>query len=222
MIVVEEGKGYGEIYTSSFVRNESGQIVVQDNGLPVVNTNSEYYAGNYNPKWSGGIANTFQYKSFSLSVLIDGKKGGTVISGTEALLASKGAADLTLANRETKFVIPNSVMQDGSKNTTEISAEDYWTYVAGANAVGELFINDATNFRLREVNLSYTFSSQLLRKTFIKGATISFIGRNLFFIKNNAYGFDPETGIGTGNNQGLEYTPVPSTRSYGIYVKINF
>jgi len=138
------------------------------------------------------------------------------------LLASKGALDLTLANRETKFVIPNSVMQDGSKNATEISAEEYWTYVAGANPVGELFINDATNFRLREVNLSYTFSSQLLNKTFIKGAIISLIGRNLFFIKNNAYGSDPETGIGTGNNQGLEYTPVPSTRSYGVYVKINF
>ena len=54
-IVVEEGKSYGEIYTSSLQRNSSGQMVVGDNGLPLVITDPNYYAGNYNPKWTGGI-----------------------------------------------------------------------------------------------------------------------------------------------------------------------
>ena len=221
-IVVEEGKSYGEIYTSSLQRNSSGQIVVGDNGLPLVVTDPNYYAGNYNPKWTGGVTNTFQYKSWSLSVLIDGKKGGVTISGTQALLAAEGASKQTLANRETGFIVPNSVKQDGSKNDITIKAEDYWTNVGGANPVGELFVNDATNFRVREINLSYSFPQQLLGNSFIKGATISLVGRNLFFLKNSAYGFDPESGIGTGNNQGLEYTPVPTTRSYGVYIKFNF
>ena len=168
------------------------------------------------------LSNTFQYKSWSLSVLIDGKKGGVVISGTQALLAAEGASEQTLANRETGFIVPNSVKQDGSKNDITIKAEDYWTHVGGANPVGELFINDATNFRVREIDLSYSFPQKLLGNLFIKGASVSLVGRNLFFLKNNAYGFDPESGIGTGNNQGLEYTPVPTTRSYGVYIKFNF
>jgi len=221
-IVVEEGKSYGEIYTSSLQRNSSGQVVVGDNGLPLAITDPNYYAGNYNPKWTGGIANTFQYKSWSLSVLIDGKKGGVVISGTQALLAAEGASKQTLANRETAFIIPNSVKQDGSKNDIMIKAEDYWTHVGGANPVGELFINDATNFRVRELNLTYSLPQKLFGNSFVKGASLSLVGRNLFFLKNSAYGFDPESGIGTGNNQGLEYTPVPTTRSYGAYLKFNF
>jgi hypothetical protein len=59
-------------------------------------------------------------------------------------------------------------------------------------------------------------------ESFFKGASVSLVGRNLFFLKNDAYGFDPESALGTGNNQGLEYTSVPATRSYGVYLKFNF
>ncbi|MEO8109054.1 MAG: SusC/RagA family TonB-linked outer membrane protein [Ginsengibacter sp.] len=222
VIVAEEGKSYGGIYTTSFQRNTTGQILVDAMGLPLVEGDqSKYYAGNYNPDWTAGIMNTFQYKNWSLSVLIDERKGGIVISGTEALLASKGVSQLTVANRETGFVIPNSVNADGSKNTTPVTAQDYWSWVGSSNLVGEAFINSATNIRLREASLSYNFS-KILGNGFVKGASVSLLGRNLFFLKNDAYGFDPESALGTGNNQGLEYTSVPSTRSYGVYLKFNF
>ena len=223
VIVAEEGKSYGGIYTTSFQRNASGQIVVDADGKPLVEGDqTKYYAGNYNPDWTGGITNTFQYKNWALSFLIDERKGGIVISGTQALLASKGVSELTVANRETGFVIPNSVLEDGSKNVKAITAQDYWSWVGGSNLVGEAFINSATNIRLREASLSYNFPSAMFGNSFVKGATISFVGRNLFFLKNNAYGFDPESALGTGNNQGLEYTSVPGTRNYGVYLKLNF
>ena len=113
------------------------------------------------------------------------------------------------------------VKEDGTKNNTPITAETYWKWVGADNIVGELFTYDATNIRLREVNLTYNIGT-LLKHSFIKGASLSLVGRNLFFLKNNAYGFDPESALGTGNNQGLEYASVPSTRSYGFYVKLNF
>ena len=100
-------------------------------------------------------------------------------------------------------------------------AQDYWSLVT-SNSIGELFAYSATNIRLREANLSYTFPSAKLANKFIKGAQVSLIGRNLFFFKNNAEGIDPETALGTGNNQGIEYASLPSTRSYGIYIKFNF
>lgn len=221
-IIVREGGKYGEIYTSSLQRNDQGQIIVRnDDGLPVVETAQTHFVGNYNPDWTGGITNTFQYKNWALSFLVDMRKGGVIISGTHALMAAKGTAEQTLAGRETKFVIPNSVREDGGKNETAVSAQDYWMWVTG-NSVGELFTYDATNARLREASISYSLPSSLLGKSFIKGASLSLIGRNLFFLKNNADGIDPESSLGTGNNQGIEYSSIPTTRSYGLYLKLNF
>lgn len=224
MIVAEEGKAYGGIYTSSLVRNDKGQVVVDDaTGLPLVETDvTKHYAGNYNPSWTGGVVNSFQYKNWAFSVQVDMRKGGVLVSGTQALLAANGSSQLTLPNREGGFVVPNSVTQSGGANSKQVSVQDYWTAVAGANPVGELFTYDATNIRLREASLSYSVPTRWLDGKFFKGASLSLVGRNLFFLKNNAYGFDPESAIGTGNNQGLEYTSVPSTRNYGLYLKLNF
>jgi TonB-linked SusC/RagA family outer membrane protein len=220
-IVAEEGKAYGGIYTTSFMRSAGGAIIVDSTGMPEVQGDqTKHYAGNYNPDWTAGITNTFQYKNWGFSFLIDMRKGGIVISGTQALMASQGVTRNTLAGREGGFVVPNSVTESGGKNTVAISAQDYWQWVGSQNLVGEAFVNSATNIRLRQASLSYTLP--LSGRSAVKGATFSLIGRNLFFLKNDAVGFDPESALGTGNNQGLEYTPVPSTRSYGLYVKLNF
>jgi TonB-linked SusC/RagA family outer membrane protein len=222
-IVAEEGKAYGGIYTTSFQRNAGGQIIVDANGMPLVQGDqSKYYAGNYNPDWTAGISNSFQFRNWMLSFLIDERKGGIVISGTQALMASQGTSQITVADRETGFVVPNSVMQDGSKNTIMVSPQNYWMSVGKNNLVGEAFVNSATNIRLREASLTYALDPKLLTKSFFKGASLSLVGRNLFFLKNDAVGFDPESALGTGNNQGLEYASLPSTRSYGLYLKFNF
>jgi len=221
VIVAEEGKGYGELYTRGFVRNTSGQIIVGNNGLPLL-TDMSFHAGNYNPKWTAGISNALDYGPLRLAFLIDMRKGGTVLSHTQALMAAAGVAERTLANRESTFVIPNSVREDGSPNTLGVTPEAYWTHVGGSDPVGEAFLYQGTNARLRELSLGYTLPPALLSESFIKQATLSLVGRNLFFLYNAADGFDPESALGTGNNQGIEYTPMPSTRSYGLHLKIDF
>jgi len=220
-IIVEEGKGFGEIYTKSQKRNAGGQIVVSDDGLPIVESAQDYYVGNYNPDWTGGITNSFQFRAWTFSFLVDIRKGGVVISGTQHLLASKGASDKTAINRETGFVIPNSVTEDGAKNTTAVTSQDYWIHVTGSQ-IGELFAYDATNVRVREAAISYAIPARLLGSSVVKGASLSLIGRNLFFLKNNSDGLDPESSLGTGNNQGIEYSSIPTTRSLGVYLKLNF
>ena len=220
-IQVVEGGKYGELFTASMERNASGQIIVGPEGLPLINTNQEYDVGNYNPDWTGGITNTFSYKSFSLSFLIDVRTGGTILSGTQLLLASKGVSERTAANRETGFIIPNSVTESGGKNEVAVNSEKYWTHIT-QNSVGELFAYTASNSRLREASLSYAIPASRLGNSFFKGASISLIGRNLFFITNKADSFDPESSLGTGNNQGVEYAAIPTTRSLGLYLKVNF
>ena len=220
-IVAAQGQAYGGIYTTSFMRDATGHVIVDSTGLPEVQGDqTKHYAGNYNPDWTAGITNTFQYRNWGFSFLIDMRKGGIVISGTQALMASQGVTKNTLAGRDNGFVVANSVTAGGAKNTVAVSAQDYWQWVGSENLVGEAFVNSATNIRLRQATLSYTLP--LSGRSAVKGATFSLVGRNLFFLKNDAVGFDPESALGTGNNQGLEYTPVPSTRSYGLYLKLNF
>lgn len=220
-IKVVEGGKYGELFVRGFVRNDAGEIVVQDNGLPVVDTEQGTYVGNYNPDWTGGIANTLRYKAFAFSFLIDIRKGGTVVSGTQYLMASKGTAAFTAENREAGFVIPNSVTEGGGKNNVPVTAEQYWTHLTSGFII-EPFVYDATNVRMREASLSYAIPSKKLENSIVKGASLSLVGRNLFFIVNKADGFDPESSLGTGNNQGIEYASLPSTRSLGVYLKLNF
>lgn len=220
-IKVIEGGKYGELYTRGFVRDNAGQIVVQDNGLPVVAESQDHYVGNYNPDWTAGITNSFQYKSFTLSFLIDFRKGGTVISGTQYLMATQGTAAFTADNRETDFIIPNSVTESGQKNNVGINSETYWRHIT-SGLITEPFAYDATNIRVREASLTYAFPSRIIGRSVIKGASIALVGRNLFFITNKADGFDPESSLGTGNNQGIEYASIPSTRSLGLYLKLNF
>lgn len=220
-IVVEEGRKYGELYTSSLQHDNNGNVVVDATGKPLLITDQTKYAGNFNPDWTAGFSNTFQYKNWSLYFLIDERKGGTIISGTQALMASAGTSAATEPNRETGFIIPNSVTEDGGKNTQPVTAQDYWMQVA-SNNIGELFAYSATNIRLREASISYAFPPAKLASGFIKGVQLSLVGRNLFFFKNKAQGIDPETALGTGNNQGIEYASLPSTRSYGLYLKFNF
>lgn len=221
MIVAEEGKGYGELYTRGFVRNEAGQVIVGDNGLPLL-TDVSVHAGNYNPDWTAGLSNTFYYGAFNLSFLVDMRKGGTVLSHTQALMAAEGVAEQTLANRGDTFVIPNSVREDGSANTLEVTPESYWTHVGGSDPVGEAFRYEGTNVRLRELSLAYRVPNRLLTGSFVKEVSCSLVARNVFFIYNAADGFDPESALGTGNNQGIEYTPMPPTRSFGLHLKIGF
>ena len=82
---------------------------------------------------------------------------------------------------------------------------------------------DATNIRLREISLSYSFPKTLLAKTkCIQGLDVSLIARNLFFFKKDAP-FDPDAVLSVGNNnQGVDVFGMPTTRNIGFNLKFTF
>jgi TonB-linked SusC/RagA family outer membrane protein len=217
-----QGKPFGEMYSRGFERDASGKIVVGDNGVPLITAGQTVYIGNSRPKWIGGLGNQFTYKSFSLSFLISARMGGRISSFTNANIEGDGMSAKTLAGRE-GFIV-DGVNTDGSKNTTSITAEQYWSKVGGRNTpAGEAFTYDASNIRLRELVLSYSIPQSAVSKAHIKGATISFTGRNLFFIRNSAQGFDPELVVSTDKGLiGIESFCLPFTASYGLNLNLNF
>jgi TonB-linked SusC/RagA family outer membrane protein len=218
----EEGRPIGEVYSRGYERNASGQILVDATGLPRITSGTTVYMGNTRPDWTGGITNRIAYKNLALSFLISARMGGVVSSFTNAIIYADGVVEETLANRD-RLVFPG-VKADGSPNDIATTAEAFWLKVGGRNApAGEVFTYSASNIRLRELSLTYSIPRNALSKSPFQGISVSLVGRNLFFLLNNAKGFDPELVSGSQNTTvGLESFSLPSTRTLGVNLNLTF
>ncbi|MEP2281334.1 SusC/RagA family TonB-linked outer membrane protein [Maribacter sp.] len=225
------GDPWGNMYSRGFVRDDQGRVLVNDDGTPQVTDGKDVLIGNYNPDWLGGISNSFRYKNLSLSFLIDIRQGGVVGSLTNAILASDGALQATTIGRDGTLVFGDNVFSglevvksDGSTNDIQLDAETFWSAIGGRNApVGEAFVEDASNIRMREITLGYSLPSSLIDKTPFRNIKLTLVGRNLFFIYNNA-SIDPEviTDPSLSSSDGYESFSPPTTRSLGLNLKFGF
>lgn len=80
-VLASKGQRYGALYGKAFQRDAEGRILVNADGTPAIDP-SKKILGYYTPKWTGSINNSFSFKGFSLSFLIDTKQGGNIWSGT--------------------------------------------------------------------------------------------------------------------------------------------
>jgi TonB-linked SusC/RagA family outer membrane protein len=216
------GDPLGNLYVRGFERNAAGRIVVGANGLPLIRAGRPLNVGNYNPDWTGGITNTFRYKAFTASFLIDARVGGKIVSHTQAVLAGSGLTEETIAGRDGNLIIDGD-LAGGGKNTTPITSQAYWSLVGGRGGpVGEAFTYSATNVRLRQLSIGYRLPSNLLKKTPFTNIDFTLSGRNLFFLKKTAP-FDPEVALNNGlGGQGIDFWSMPTTRSIGFNINVSF
>ncbi len=223
------GGSFGDIYGYAFerdgyttdregnqVRTHEGNIEYDDNGLPI--TAPKNYLrklGNASPDFNLGWQNTLSWKGINLYFLIDGRFGGEVISMTEADMDLWGTSKRTGDDRK-----KGSVEFDGRQIT---DVEAFYNRVGGRGGVTEHYVYDATNIRLRELSIGYSLPRKWLAGAgWIKGVDISLIGRNLFFFMNKAP-YDPDAVMSTGlSMQGVDVYGMPSPRSFGFNVKLNF
>ena len=222
-VILYEGGQYGDLYVRTLKRDESGKLVTEtpegaDYQIPVNGgeQNSDLkYMGNMNSKWNMGWNNTFRYKDLTLSMLIDFRIGGKVVSMTEATLDGYGVSERTGRARDR-----GCVMREG----IEFSNVKAYYDVVGATSFNSVYnvedyVYDATNVRMREISLGYTFRNLFGQS---KNLTLAFIARNLFFFYKDAP-MDPDVSMGTGNGlQGFVVFNLPTTRSFGLNVKLNF
>lgn len=221
-VKVIKGKPFGELFSRGYSLHASGARLVDANGLPVITSGQTVYLGNTRPDWTGSILNRLSWKSLSLSFAVTARMGGVVSSFTNAVIYADGITQQTLANRS-GFVF-DGVLADGGKNGKMITAEQYWSKIGGRNTpAGELFTYDASHIRLRELVFGYQLPNNLIKGLPFQTASISLTGRNLFFLLRRADGIDPELNIGTSDRAvGIEAFSLPSTRSYGINLNLNF
>ena len=215
------GEEFGSIYGYDYLRDNFGKKLIDNNGYAQKGERTKL--GSITPDWYGGITNKFRYKNFSVSTLISIQQGGEFYSYGRAYRTFFGTDARSLPGRETGIIADGINENTGFVNTTPADAmlthySDIFT-----NEIATDQVLDASNIKFKELILTYNLPSSLLRNTFIQTGSLSAVGRNLFFIYNAAGDIDPEAGFSSGPTGGaLEHSSLPSTRSYGLNLTINF
>lgn len=225
------GERIGDLYGTGFQKvndpdsEYNGQWIINpDSGLPIVD-NELRKLGNYSPDFMVGFQNSFQYKNFNFSFLFDWRQGGEFHSRTVAIGGTTGMLDFTVPGRETGIVAAGVIANaDGSytQNTQNVSASNYYSHVYNrSNEESSMF--DATYVKLREVKLGYNLPKKWFDTVPFSSATISLVGRNLALWTENDH-VDPESISFSGGSivPGVEDMALPSTRSFGLNVNLEF
>jgi TonB-linked SusC/RagA family outer membrane protein len=216
------GQEMGQIAGFGYQRDatKNNQRVFQSNGLPL-RTSGLVLFGSALPKWTGGFLNSFNYKGLSLSIFVDYKLGGKMLSGTNFNAVRHGLHKATLEGRATG-VIGQGVTQSGAVNTTSAASQFYWEHLRTQQIV-ESVIYDAGYWKLRQVSLGYDLTKFIPSKWPVKGLRLDFVANNILMIKKWVDNIDPETfGFGSDNNVGLENPGLPTTRGIGFNLNVKF
>jgi TonB-linked SusC/RagA family outer membrane protein len=217
--IIKAGGSFNDLYIFKFNKNDAGQIILDSKGVPT-KAATQVKVGNVNPDLIAGWNNNITYKDFFLSALINGKFGGVAFSKTEAFLDSYGASQRTADARANATMPINAVSSTGTA-VTSIDPAIYYSAIGDRNKIMEPYVFSRTNVRLGQLALGYNLKIKNAMLP-IKDASISLVGRNLFFLFKDAP-FDPEQSMSTGNGmQSNDVFSMPSTRSIGFNLKLTF
>lgn len=216
-----EGQPFGVIYGGRYLRNENGDVLVGDDGYPLIDTEAGV-VGDPNPDFLLGLRNTFTYKGISFTALIDVRHGGDVYNGTRGVMTSLGTHKNT-ENRDEDFIFEGVNVNTGQPNEVAVKRNrDYYSRQGGLAGLSEAYLEDGSYVRLREVSLSYSLPSNWLDKLPVSAMNLGVSGRNLW-LQTNYSGIDPETNLsGASNSLGRDYFNMPNTKSYVFNLQINF
>lgn len=209
-----KGEKFPVIYGTGYLRNDQGQLIVDENGLP--QAGPAQIIGKVSPDFKLGFNTTLRLYKFTVSAVLDWKQGGQMYSGTNGLLDYYGVSKKT-GDREGSFIV-DGVKADGSKNDIAITGPSgYEAYYTAINNIDESSIYDSSFLKLRELALSY----QVLNKQKIN-LTVNAFARNLL-LWSQLPNIDPESSQGNNNMAGaFERFSLPSTSSFGMGVTVRF
>jgi len=220
------GEKFPVIYGSGYLRNESGQIVVDENDLP--QAGEDRVIGKVAPDFRVGFNTTLELYKFKLSAVVDWKQGGQIYSGTLGVLDYYGVTQRSADYRNKEsflFELPAvKEVKDAAGNVTgyapndiKIKGSDAYNYFDSMNSINESSVYDNSYIKLREISLSYP----ILEKSFLN-ITANVFARNII-IWSQLKGLDPEASQGNNNMAGaFERFSLPGTSSYGFGLTFKF
>ncbi len=237
------GQPFGNIFGSHFNRYYGGQtedpinldkslpLLIGANGFPTLSGGKQKLLGNSQPDYIMGLGNTFNYKNFSLNVLVDARLGFEKYNWLEDFYSAFGLPDYTADRRSYKVFAGN--LADGTPNTKEVwlgqklapNGVDYGEgyYRTYYRNISEPFVTDASWVRLRSASLAYKLPVKWLPKKAINSASLAVTGNNLW-LWTKYYGVDPESSSfdSGSNNDGSAGFTYPSARTIMFTLNVGF
>lgn len=223
---------------TDYKRDDQGRIIVDRlTGYPSLDPALKIF-GRTMPRIIAGINPSLSYKNISLAITADYRGGHQVYNGLGVDMDFTGSSARSAYNGRQRFIVPNSVYDDGTStdptkpnyvvNTSVLTANGGYGFYEATNTnrgVNSNYLSSAAAWKIREIALTYEFSSSLLKKTkAIKAASIGFTARNLFtFLPKSNQWTDPEFATTTGNALGVNNSNIlPPNRLYGFNVNLTF
>jgi len=214
-VILKVGGTINDIYANKFLKKDNqGYVNVTDKGEIMLETTDPVYLGKTTPDFTMGWNNSFGYKGFVLSFLVNARFGGIVTSSTQAIMDRFGVSQASADARDNGGMLIS--------NQGRYDAKKYYELIGtGNNDLAGYYTYSATNIRLQELSLSYTFPNSWFNNI-VKDLTLSFIATNPWMIYCKAP-FDPELTPSTSTyGQGNDYFMQPSVRSFGFGLKVKF
>ena len=216
-----------------------GKLILNENGFPQI-TSLPIVLGNPNPDWRGSLGINANFKGFNFNMLFEHSQGGDYSPRTQWVLRRFGTTDETanrvtldkdLTNYDGDVITSGTVVRGNIHDFGggDVLLDETWYRHGigggfGDNQAYNFAVKDATFSRIRELSLSYTFTSPAFRDmTKLSSITFRATGRNLWAKYKELVGIDPATNqAGVANGFGLDYFTNPSTKSYLFTVSVNF
>jgi hypothetical protein len=239
-LVAIKGKPIGVLRTGDYVRDSTGHVIVNStNGIPKGSVDKTEVGGVL-PKFVVGITNSFSYKNFEFSFVIDWRKGGYLYSGTADLQYFVGNAVQSTYNNRQPFIVPNSVKDNPFYNAVtnptvpmyiendvpvDMNNLNAYYYPSSAPVSERDRIIPRDYLKLRDISVSYTLPAKLIANLPIEKVSLMVTGRNLLLFtpeKNNF--IDPES-TSFGNDlisEFGEFRTGPTVRSFTGSIRIIF
>jgi TonB-linked SusC/RagA family outer membrane protein len=209
------------------IQKIDGKPVLNDNGTFATVQNADL--GSNLPDFTGGFLNTLTYKAFSLTANIDFQSGGKFFSLSDWFGTFSGLTERTAQLNDRGIPERTAVADGGGVRVIGVdeNGEAVDTYVEGKvyyqqfvnNSIAENSVYDLTFVKLREVNLQYRIPvAKLGVGNFIRSASISLVGRDLWLMYSKVKDFDPSVISNTFGENGQ----FPGTRNIGFNLKLGF
>tara|TARA_B100000929_G_scaffold7080_1_gene5962 strand:+ start:4492 stop:7755 length:3264 start_codon:yes stop_codon:yes gene_type:complete len=216
-----------------------GKLILDVNGFPQI-TSLPIVLGDANPDWRGTIGLNARWKNFNMNILFEHSQGGDYSPRTQWVLRRFGTTEetagaITLDKDYVNFdgdTIASGTFVRGNVHDFgggDVLLDEAWYRHGigggfGDNQAYNFAVKDATFSRIKELSLSYTYSSPAFReRTNLSSITMRWTARNLFAWYKELVGIDPATNqSGVANGFGLDYFTNPSTKSYLFTVSVNY
>ncbi|MCR5453472.1 MAG: TonB-dependent receptor [Bacteroidales bacterium] len=197
-------------YIADGVDPETGELIYRDtNNDGTVSASDRTYIGDPNPDFTFGITNTFSYKGWNLSFLLQGCYGNDVYNvgrmETEGMYDGKNQTTKVLE----RWRVPGQIT-DVPKAGFEMHNSTY-------------FLEDGSYIRLKDLSISYDVPTKILKRLHISKLQPYLTATNLLTLTKYS-GMDPEVNQSgnSGSVQGLDWGTYPLCKSFSLGLKVEF